>query len=224
MLTVEMHRGNREAIREGSYGRFLYNFYRTYDPNTGRYLEADPVGQVGGINLYEYAESTPVSASDPRGLSGGSGTRITNFVKSALGNAWPPSIRDRALTAAGALSSDPAVVDALAHCIGACEAAARWGRNLARSMLDYYEVRSANTPHPIGGVPQQMERDLAMDLHNNAVGIDKASFMCPESCEEECLAAWRKGELETEGWKGGKRIGPGATYLKLFLYNVGAFR
>ena len=69
MLTAQMHRGNRESVREGSYGRFLYNFYRTYDPNTGRYLEADPIGQVGGLNVYEYAFSDPLNMIDPRGSS-----------------------------------------------------------------------------------------------------------------------------------------------------------
>ena len=68
MLTVEMHRGNREAIREGSYGRFLYNFYRIYDPSTGRYLEADPVGQLGGLNVFTFVRSDPVNGSDPWGL------------------------------------------------------------------------------------------------------------------------------------------------------------
>jgi RHS repeat-associated protein len=68
LLSLETHRGNREAIREGSYDRFLYNFYRTYDPNTGRYLEADPIGQDGGINLYSYALDSPLNAPDPLGL------------------------------------------------------------------------------------------------------------------------------------------------------------
>lgn len=45
-----------------------YNFYRTYDPATGRYLEADPIGQVGGINVFEYAEGNPANAIDPYGL------------------------------------------------------------------------------------------------------------------------------------------------------------
>jgi uncharacterized protein RhaS with RHS repeats len=40
--------------------RFLYNFYRTYDPDTGRYLEADPIGQAGGVNAYAYALSNPL--------------------------------------------------------------------------------------------------------------------------------------------------------------------
>jgi RHS repeat-associated protein len=68
LLSLETHRGNREAIREGSYGRFLYNFYRTYDPATGRYLEADPIGQDGGLNLYGYTEANPLNFVDPLGL------------------------------------------------------------------------------------------------------------------------------------------------------------
>lgn len=44
------------------------NFYRTYDPGTGRYLTADPIGQGGGINVYVYALNSPVVLSDPNGL------------------------------------------------------------------------------------------------------------------------------------------------------------
>lgn len=45
-----------------------YNFYRTYDPATGRYLEADPIGQAGGLNPYQYAISNPLTFTDPKGL------------------------------------------------------------------------------------------------------------------------------------------------------------
>jgi len=69
MLSAETHRGNREASGEESYGRFLYNFYRTYDPATGRYLEADPIGQAGGVNLYAYVENNPVNRVDALGVS-----------------------------------------------------------------------------------------------------------------------------------------------------------
>jgi RHS repeat-associated protein len=44
------------------------NFYRTYDPATGRYLETDPIGQAGGLNLFVYAEDNPTGNSDPNGL------------------------------------------------------------------------------------------------------------------------------------------------------------
>jgi RHS repeat-associated protein len=44
------------------------NYFRTFDPTVGRYLEADPIGQLGGINVYEYADSNPTNAVDPYGL------------------------------------------------------------------------------------------------------------------------------------------------------------
>jgi RHS repeat-associated protein len=45
---------------------FLRN--RFYDPNTGSFSQEDPIGFAGGINLYAYAGSNPVSYGDPYGL------------------------------------------------------------------------------------------------------------------------------------------------------------
>jgi RHS repeat-associated protein len=43
------------------------NRFRTYSPELGRYLEPDPVGLTGGLNLYAYS-SSPLSHVDVRGL------------------------------------------------------------------------------------------------------------------------------------------------------------
>ncbi len=40
---------------------------RTYRPTLGRWIQRDPIGYVGGVNLYEYVESNPVNAVDPWG-------------------------------------------------------------------------------------------------------------------------------------------------------------
>ena len=45
-----------------------YNRYRDYDPTTGRYIQADPIGLNGGQNNYVYAANNPISWSDPWGL------------------------------------------------------------------------------------------------------------------------------------------------------------
>jgi hypothetical protein len=46
-----------------------YNYFRDYDPATGRYIESDPIGLQGGINTYSYASQNPIDTWDEFGLS-----------------------------------------------------------------------------------------------------------------------------------------------------------
>ena len=45
----------------------FYNRFRYYDPELGRYLQADPIGQRGGVNVYAYS-SNPLRSVDVLGL------------------------------------------------------------------------------------------------------------------------------------------------------------
>jgi len=52
----------RLRMTESYYGQ------RYYNPSTGRWLSRDPLGELGGINLYGYVGNNPVSFVDPYGL------------------------------------------------------------------------------------------------------------------------------------------------------------
>ncbi|WP_349775081.1 RHS repeat-associated core domain-containing protein [Frigidibacter sp. SD6-1] len=43
------------------------NWMRDYDPTTGRYIQADPLGLVDGASVYGYAGQNPGRFIDPRG-------------------------------------------------------------------------------------------------------------------------------------------------------------
>ena len=46
-----------------------YNYFRDYEPATGRYVQSDPIGLRAGVNTYGYVNSDPISYVDPDGLN-----------------------------------------------------------------------------------------------------------------------------------------------------------
>ncbi|WP_415205915.1 RHS repeat-associated core domain-containing protein [Rudaea sp.] len=46
-----------------------YNYFRDYDPTTGRYVESDPIGLRGGPSTYSYVGSNPLLFRDTHGLA-----------------------------------------------------------------------------------------------------------------------------------------------------------
>jgi len=46
----------------------VYYGFRFYDPNLQRWMTRDPLGEMGGLNLYGFAQNTPVCLVDRLGL------------------------------------------------------------------------------------------------------------------------------------------------------------
>jgi RHS repeat-associated protein len=42
--------------------------HRWYDPSIGRFIQRDPIGVSGGLNVYLYCSPNPLSVADPEGL------------------------------------------------------------------------------------------------------------------------------------------------------------
>lgn len=90
-----------------------YNYFRDYQPATGRYTQSDPFGLYGGINTYSYGAQNPLSVVDDQGTHPGVGGIIkfcmrfpmicwpfpTPPPKTPAGpSGWPPTFPDPSQT------------------------------------------------------------------------------------------------------------------------------
>lgn len=71
--------GGLGVLDEG--GGLFYMRQRFYDAATGRFLQKDPAGFEGGINLYAYAAGNPVNSVDPAGTWDVNWARLTKGIK-----------------------------------------------------------------------------------------------------------------------------------------------
>ena len=57
--------GHYYHARSGLY----LTMYRAYSPSLGRWISRDPIGETGGLNLYDYVGNDSVNSVDPLGLA-----------------------------------------------------------------------------------------------------------------------------------------------------------
>jgi RHS repeat-associated protein len=87
-----------------------YNRARYYSPALGRFLQTDPIGTAGGINIYAYVMNDPTDRVDPQGTNGSS--LYTPVANNIISQPLPPLSPDmQALPAPnpsyGAFTSQP---------------------------------------------------------------------------------------------------------------------
>ena len=75
-------------------GLLLY-MYRPYDPNLQRFLNRDPIQELGGLNLYGLVGNSPVAYVDPFGLDWASWPFIGPVISNAQLNDFARRLQDR---------------------------------------------------------------------------------------------------------------------------------
>jgi RHS repeat-associated protein len=139
--------------------------YRTYDPQTTRWLSRDPIAENGGINLYGYVENNPSNLVDPTGLVE-SDLTIPYRPLVAFGWAGIKAWQYHAFN----WNQDS---DSFFHCVTSCQLAKIWDPENARCLG---EIREWLQPGP----------DSDSDRRANYVGISGAKLGkdCVTHCRE----------------------------------------
>jgi RHS repeat-associated protein len=114
-----------------------HNRARAYSPELGRFLQTDPAGIKGGLNLYAYVQNDPMNAVDPSGLVniyiGGAGDATSGIVRDFVRDLHDPNSHYYSHSDAAAIqafiNSQPASepINLIGH---------SWGGNVAANIAE----------------------------------------------------------------------------------------
>jgi RHS repeat-associated protein len=159
-------------------GGVLLAQYRAYDPELGRWLSSDPLGDVEGPNRYAYVGNRPLSMRDMLGLQGMNTAEAWLCMTNPFDCAKVKGCRDDAYNATvrkfGRQGHND-TSDASRHCYWSCCMAQKIGVEEAKRFGDAHENFPNNDP---------CERD--MDFYNNDVGRRVGSSSPKGNCAELC--------------------------------------
>ena len=159
-------------------GGIVLALYRAYDPELGRWLSSDPLGDADGPNRYAYVSNRPLGMRDMLGLQGMNASEARLCITNPFDCGKVKGCRDDAFNATvkkfGRQGHND-TSDAFRHCYWSCCMAQKIGAEEAKRFGDAHE----NFP----GNPCD-ERD--MDFYNNDVGRRVGSSNPKGDCGQLC--------------------------------------
>ncbi|MBS2010083.1 MAG: hypothetical protein JST01_23745 [Cyanobacteria bacterium SZAS TMP-1] len=172
---------------------------RAYSPVLGRFINRDPIGEEGGVNLYAYCENNPIGFHDPSGLQAYNKINNTEIVHDvtqvgAIESAVARGLSKDAVAAANA-SGLPGILhgprNAYQHCLWSCLMAKsdQIGQVAAASIANNHEIA--------GQTLGQLPEDEEMDRTNNREG--RIAAKCDKPCKDKCMEVLKSGRLVGRG-------------------------
>jgi hypothetical protein len=159
-----------------------------YAPNLQRWVNRDPIGERGGINLFSFAKNMPSDRFDSLGhfdFGHGIGGPLFNFCRAAKDETCNRAVGANVLLQLRLNGIDGSSDDggnAFRHCLAACQSSKTCGEDSAKRFWNGRENGDTSSGK--------------QDIGNNEVGFGLAS---EESCWDACKKAWNNGELICRG-------------------------
>jgi RHS repeat-associated protein len=174
-----------------------YNMFRDFNPQTGRYIESDPIGLDGGLNTYGYVGGNPLSRIDPKGTNAVAGAIEGAEAGGAVGGLPGAVVGGVAGAVAGAVAGD-ALSDVISDVIDKCKDdkpdKCEKAKNDARSR--YLKLINKRLPHYLSGGTNGSDASHYRSIKELQAGLKDAlrrvAFHCnplpPEYTEWERVA------------------------------------
>jgi RHS repeat-associated protein len=158
--------------------------YRAYDPTIGRWINRDPLGEPGGLNLYSYVKNEPTRFIDPLGLF-----LYLDDIRD-IWNAEGWTLVDVAWNLEANNGSHANYGGALAHCIFHCLYRRGAGPLASDVLIAIHNWAFENPNNPIPWLADFADQTSPSDRQANDVGRKCASGK--QSCLQECLKRYPK--------------------------------